>query len=126
MGHRGLGVTPGFVDYVNKHQSDYISGRQPRRLRRNSPPPLEQPTDEDPNSMAWVEYARKVSLKIAGQIGGFEMQRFWACLPDEDNTTAREDAEVAARILHLLEEHGDFDKALSVFRSERNGQADRS
>jgi hypothetical protein len=115
MGHRGLGVTASQARYENKYQGAPL----PRLSKRTSPPPLERPTDEDQNSMAWVEYARAVSVRLAGKVGGFEMQRFWALIPDE--LTARADAEIAERILALLETHSDFDKALAAFREERHG-----
>lgn len=81
-----------------------VSSRSQTELRR--------PTDLDPNAIAWVEYSRVIALKIMERVSVLDAERFWSLVPD--GGTAKNDAELAERFLMLLEEQGDFDKALTI------------
>ncbi len=106
-------TTPAFVRYCERFQPGFLPTQ--RHPQPATTPTI--PTDDDPNSIAWVDYARSRANALARSIGMTNLTHYWHVTGD--NTTARQEAQYVDMFFALMQEHGDFDKALVAFEEAK-------
>lgn len=102
-------ITRSFQQYCDTYQPGHIP-------QANNPQP-QNPDDE--NSLAWADQARELTRALTKRIGFYSVTRFWETY--NNNCTLKTQTAYAQRFTALLDEHGDFDKALAAWKEEING-----
>lgn len=106
MGHT-VRITPAHENYVRKYQ-----GAGPVH-------PLPQPQSKD-EAMQELEQCRRLSLELRRLTSSVDLAHFWAVIPV--GAPAASDLVCVQKMLELLEEQGDFDKAFVLFREWQKEQ----